>query len=129
MVRFFIYLIKLFWKKHKLEDRVFWFLALFVWIFASLVVWLLAKTLGGKAGLRDTLGIVGYSVGPLIPAALIVNLLITVLGQPISTITSVTWQLYSNFDLIYIPAFVLVVYHCGNGIQASHLLSKTFSSG
>ncbi|MHA2224221.1 MAG: Yip1 family protein [Candidatus Hodarchaeales archaeon] len=105
----------------------FLLLALFGWLVASLVVWLIAKTLGGKAGFRDTLGIVGYSVGPLITASLIVNLLITVLGEPISTIGSSSWKLYSNFELIYIPAFLLVVYHCGNGIQASHLLSKPFS--
>jgi hypothetical protein len=104
-------------------------LALFGWLMSSMIVWLFAKTLGGKAGFRDTLGIVGYSFGPLITASFIANMLIALLGPPIGTVSSTTWVSFAMFDLVYLPFFVLVVYHCGNGIQSAHLLNKYYSYG
>ncbi len=104
-------------------------LALFGWIMASAVIWLLAKTLGGKAGYKDTLGIVGYSLGPLITASLIVNALIFFLGPGLGTVDANTWTSYGIFDLIYIPFIVFVVYHCGNGIRTAHLLNNYYSYG
>ena len=104
-------------------------LALFSWLMISIVIWLIAKTLGGKAGYRDTLGIVGYSLGPLITGSFLINIIIIVIGPPITTITTTTWESYAIFDLFYLPFFVLVVYHCGNGIHKAHLLNKYFSYG
>ncbi|MFX0122178.1 MAG: YIP1 family protein [Candidatus Hodarchaeota archaeon] len=107
-------------------------LAIFGWIVSSLIIWLIAKTLGGKASFRDTQGIVGYSLGPLITASVIINLLIAVLGffgQGLGTITTETWKNYAIFDILYLPFMGLVAYHCGNGIRTAHLLSEYYSYG
>ena len=105
---------------------IFLFLALFGWLLCSLSIWLVAKTLGGKASLRDTYSIVGYSLGPLITGSLVITLLLIFLGP--STITSETYL--SNirfFELIYIPFILISVYHCGNGLQEGHRLNPTYS--
>lgn len=107
----------------------FFILAFFAWLMATLFIWLLAKTLGGKAGFKDTLGIVGYSLGPLITAAFIINLITTLLGPTIDIVTPDTWQNYSLFEILYIPFFVLAAYHCGNGIRTAHLLNKYYAYG
>ncbi|MFX0015549.1 MAG: YIP1 family protein [Promethearchaeota archaeon] len=104
-------------------------LAIFGWFISSLIIWLIAKTLGGKASFRDTQGIVGYSLGPLIPASLIVNLLITFIGTNLDSITTTSWIRYSIFEILYIPFLVLAAYHCGNGIRTAHLLSEYYSYG
>lgn len=104
-------------------------LAIFGWIMVSAVTWLIAKTLGGKAGLKDTLGIVGYSFGPLITASLVVNALIFFLGTGLGTVDVNTWTQYRIFDFVYLPFLVLVVYHCGNGIRTAHLLNDYYSYG
>jgi len=106
-------------------------LAIFGWIISSLIVWLIAKTLGGKASFRDTQGIVGYSFGPLIPASIIISLLITFLGPrlDVGTITSTTWTHYTLFEILYIPFLGLTAYHCGNGIRTAHLLNEYYSYG
>ncbi|MFW9855463.1 MAG: YIP1 family protein [Candidatus Thorarchaeota archaeon] len=111
----------------------FIFFALFAWIVSGIVVWLSAKTLGGKASLRDTMGIVGYSFGPLIPASLLISVLIIILGQgaplgsPITSITPLTSESYVIFEYLYIPFFGWTAYNCGNGIRAAHLLSNLYS--
>lgn len=102
-------------------------LAIFGWIVSSIIVWLIAKVLGGKATFRDTLGIVGYSLGPLITASVIVNILITLL--PIGTIGTSTWESFRLFDFIYIPFLGLAAFHCGNGIRTAHLLNDYYSYG
>ena len=106
----------------------FIFYALFGWVVSGIVVWLSAKTLGGKANLRDTMGIVGYSFGPLITASFFVSLLIIFLGPTMTgSIGPETIQNYFIFELLYIPFFGLTAYHCGNGIRAAHLLSNLYS--
>ncbi|MHA1970128.1 MAG: YIP1 family protein [Candidatus Hodarchaeales archaeon] len=104
-------------------------LALFGWVMISAVVWLIAKTLGGKAGFRDTLSVVGYSFGPLITASLIVNALIFFLGAGLGTVDANTWTQYQIFDFLYLPFIVLVIFHCGNGIRTAHLLNDYYSYG
>ena len=104
-------------------------LALFGWFICSLIIWLIAKTLGGKASFRDTQGIVGYSLGPLIPASIIINIIITFIGPGLSTITTTSWTNYSIFEILYIPFLALVAYHCGNGIRTAHLLNEYYSYG
>jgi len=106
---------------------VFFFLALFGWAIATLIVWLVAKTLGGKAGLRDTFSIVGYSFGPLIAASLIYSIIVIILGAPINSITDVTTENYGIFELVYLPFLAIVAYHCGNGLHSGHLLNPTYS--
>lgn len=106
---------------------MFFFLAVFGWFISSLIVWLLSKTLGGKASLRDTYSIVGYSLGPLITASLLVSLTIVLIGPSISSITTLTWTEFTMFEAIYLPFILIAVYHCGNGIQAGHLLNPTYS--
>lgn len=101
----------------------FIFFALFGWVVSGIVVWLSAKTLGGKANLRDTMGIVGYSFGPLIPASFFVSLLMIFLPWSFS----LTSQDYVIFEFLYIPFLGLSAYHCGNGIRAAHLLSSLYS--
>ncbi len=110
----------------------FLILAIFAWFVTSLVIWLIAKTLGGKAGFRDTQGIVGYSLGPLITASIVVNLLIAILGffgSGLGTITNTTWENFTVFEILYIPFLGLVAYHCGNGIRTAHLLNEYYSYG
>lgn len=106
---------------------IFLFLALFGWLLCSLSIWLVAKTLGGKASLRDTYSIVGYSFGPLITASLVISVLILILGGPLSSVDTSTWLDYAIFDLIYIPFILVSVYHCGNGLQEGHRLNPTYS--
>ncbi|UCG01582.1 MAG: YIP1 family protein [Candidatus Heimdallarchaeota archaeon] len=104
-------------------------LAIFGWFICSLIIWLIAKTLGGKASFRDTQGIVGYSLGPLIPASVIINVIITFIGPGLGTITTTTYTNYTIFELLYIPFLVLTAYHCGNGIRTAHLLNEYYSYG
>jgi hypothetical protein len=106
---------------------IFLFLALFGWAITTLVIYLGAKTLGGKAGLRDTFSIVGYSFGPLIPASLIYSLLVIILGATIQGITATTVETFGIFELIYFPFLVFIAYHCGNGLHSGHLLNPTYS--
>ncbi|MHA2175471.1 MAG: YIP1 family protein [Candidatus Hodarchaeales archaeon] len=110
-----------------LTGFVFLFLSVFGWLISSLVIWLISKTLGGKASLRDTYSIVGYSLGPLITASLLVSLAIILIGPPISSITTLTWTEFTMFEAIYLPFLLIAVYHCGNGIQSGHLLNPTYS--
>jgi hypothetical protein len=110
-----------------LTGFVFLFLSVFGWFISSLVIWLISKTLGGKASLRDTYSIVGYSLGPLITASLLVSLAIILIGPPISSITTLTWTEFTMFEAIYLPFLLIAVYHCGNGIQSGHLLNPTYS--
>jgi len=105
----------------------FFLLALFAWFILSTAIWLLAKTLGGKAGYRDTMSVVGYSVSPLISGSLIISLIVVLIGPPISNITTVTWEQFTLFEVLYLPFIVLAAYHCGNGLRASHLLSEPYS--
>ncbi len=106
---------------------MFFFLSVFGWLICSLIVWLLSKTLGGKASLRDTYSIVGYSLGPLITASLLVSLVIVLVGPSISSIDTLTWTKFTMFEALYLPFILMVVYHCGNGIQSGHLLNPTYS--
>lgn len=106
---------------------VFLFLALFGWAIITLIVWLIAKTLGGKAGLRDTFSIVGYSFGPLITASLIYSIVVIILGAPISGIVPTTTENYWIFEIIFLPFLAIVAYHCGNGLHSGHLLNPTYS--
>jgi hypothetical protein len=105
----------------------FLFLAIFGWIIASLVIWLIAKTLGGKASLRDTYSIVGYSLGPLIPASLLISIIIVFLGPVIGVITPTTAMSFGIFEVVYLPFLGICAYHCGNGLQSGHLLNPTYS--
>ena len=109
----------------------FIFLVIFGWFISSLIIWLVAKTLGGKATFRDTQGIVGYSLGPLITASIIVNVLITFLGPGLGSVITLDapWMGYSPFEILYIPFIALTVYHCGNGIRTAHLLNEYYSYG
>ncbi len=104
-------------------------LALFGWFIIGLIIWILAKTLGGKAGLRDTLGILGYSFGPLITASFVINIIIVFIGPVISSIATTTWRSFNLFEIFYIPFIALCAYHCGNGIHSAHLLNNTYSYG
>ena len=106
---------------------VFFFLALFGWAIITLIIWLVAKTLGGKAGLRDTFSIVGYSFGPLITASLLISVIIVILGPGMGIITPTTAENYGIFEIIYLPFLVFVAYHCGNGLISGHLLNPTYS--
>ena len=106
---------------------MFLLLALFGWFLSSVFIWLVAKTLGGKASLRDTYSIVGYSLGPLIPASLVIAVLVIFLGRPIGTVSATTYLQYTIFDLLYIPFIFISVYHCGNGLQEGHRLNPTYS--
>ncbi|MFX0049789.1 MAG: Yip1 family protein [Candidatus Hermodarchaeota archaeon] len=102
-------------------------LAFFGWLFCGFIIWLIATRLGGRAGFRDTLGIVGYSFGPLITASICVNLVILVLGPPIGTVSTTTWTSFTIFEILYIPFIALAAYHCGNGISTAHLLREQYS--
>ncbi|MHA1542569.1 MAG: YIP1 family protein [Candidatus Hodarchaeales archaeon] len=106
---------------------IFFFLALFGWTVVTLIIWLVAKTLGGKAGLRDTFSIVGYSFGPLVTASLIFSVVVIILGAPINGIVPTTTENYGLFEIIYLPFLAIVAYHCGNGLHSSHLLNPTYS--
>ncbi len=119
----FIYFLILPW----LAGIAFLILALFGWIITTLVIWLIAKTLGGKASLRDTYSIVGYSLGPLITASLVVSIFIILLGSPLNTVDNTTWMNYAIFEIIYLPFLAVCAYHCGNGLQSGHLLNPTYS--
>jgi hypothetical protein len=105
----------------------FLLLALFGWIISSIVIWLVAKTLGGKASLRDTYSIVGYSLGPLITASLVVSIVVILLGSPLQV--NDTWASagYAIFEIFYLPFLAICAYHCGNGLQSGHLLNPTYS--
>lgn len=104
-------------------------LALFGWLASGFVTWLIARLLGGKAGFRDTLGIVGYSLGPLITASVVINLIILVLGPQYGTIDTESWTAITIFEALYIPFLALSAYHCGNGIRTAHLLNNIYSYG
>ena len=106
---------------------IFFFLALFGWAITTLIVWLVAKTLGGKAGLRDTFSIVGYSFGPLITASLVYSVIVIILGAPINSIIPTTMENYWIFEIIYLPFLAIVAYHCGNGLHSGHLLNPIYS--
>ena len=105
----------------------FFLLALFGWLVCSIVIWLVAKTLGGKASLRDTYSIVGYSFGPLITASLIISVVIIFIGSPLSLTDTWSSSGYSFFEIIYLPFIALCAYHCGNGLHSGHLLNPTYS--
>ncbi|PWI48652.1 hypothetical protein CEE45_05425 [Candidatus Heimdallarchaeota archaeon B3_Heim] len=105
----------------------FLILALFGWIASTLVIWLIAKTLGGKASLRDTYSIVGYSLGPLITASLVVSFVIIILGRPLDVTDTWLSSGYAIFDMLYLPFLAVCAYHCGNGLQSGHLLNPTYS--
>jgi hypothetical protein len=107
----------------------FFVIAIFGWFTSGIITWLAAKTLGGKAGLRDTLGILGYSLSPLIVGSLLINVLIVFLGPNLSTITLNSWTNYALFEILYLPFLALAAYHCGNGIHTAHLLNYTYSYG
>jgi hypothetical protein len=102
-------------------------LAIFGWLICGLVTWLIAKTLGGKAGYRDTLGVIGYALGPLITASVIISLIIVVIGTPLSSINATSSTTFTIFDMIYLPFLALVAYHAANGIRTAHLLSNLYS--
>jgi hypothetical protein len=107
---------------------IFFFLALFGWFLCSISIWLVAKTLGGKATLRETYSVVGYSLGPLIPASLVITLLlISPLAPIITTVHAGTYLAYTIFEVVYIPFILIAVYHCGNGLQEGHRLNPTYS--
>jgi hypothetical protein len=105
----------------------FLILALFGWLITSIIIWLVAKTLGGKASLRDTYSIVGYSFGPLITASLVVSIVIILLGRPLQPNDTWISAGYTLFEFIYIPFLAISAYHCGNGLQSGHLLNPTYS--
>ncbi|MHA1214944.1 MAG: YIP1 family protein [Candidatus Hodarchaeales archaeon] len=105
----------------------FFVLAFFAWIISGVIIWLVAKTLGGKTGFRDTLGILGYSLGPLITGSLLISIVIILIGPPITTIDATTWESFKIFDIIYVPFIVFAAYHCGNGIKTAHLLNEPYS--
>ncbi len=105
----------------------FLFLALFGWLICTLVIWLIAKTLGGKASLRDTYSIVGYSFGPLITASLLISVVIILLGSPLEIGDTLSSSGYGIFHILYLPFIAFCAYHCGNGLQSGHLLNPTYS--
>ena len=105
----------------------FLLLALFGWLISSIVVWLVAKTLGGKASLRDTYSIVGYSLGPLITASLLISIIVILIGRPLQTNDTWISAGYAIFEVLYLPFLGICAYHCGNGLQSGHLLNPTYS--
>lgn len=102
----------------------FLLLALFGWFALGAISWFLAKMLGGKSGLKDTLSLFGYSLAPLIPASFVIGILISFLGQYAPTITPTTGEQYSIFDFVYLPFIAFAAYHFGNGLRYSHLMKK-----
>ncbi len=110
-----------------LTGIAFFILAVFGWIVSTIIIWLVAKTLGGKASLRDTYSIVGYSLGPLITACLIISLVTILLGKPLDVTDTRLSSGYAIFDIIYLPFLAICAYHCGNGLQSGHLLNPTYS--
>ncbi len=102
-------------------------LAIFGWLTSGLLTWLIAKTLGGKAGYRDTLGVIGYALGPLITASVVISLIIVIIGAPLSSIDANSSTAFTIFDMIYLPFLALVAHHAANGIRTAHLLSNLYS--
>lgn len=72
-----------------------------IWIFGSLVIFLLARVLGGEVNYSQCLGVIGYSLLPLIIAATIlpVTSFIPYVGSIIKLI-GVSWAAYSAGSLL-----------------------------
>ncbi|XP_061914974.1 protein YIPF4 isoform X1 [Entelurus aequoreus] len=92
------------WKRFLEQRRLFnevvsWIIT--IWIFGSLTIFLLARVLGGEVSYGQVLGVIGYSLLPLI----VVAPLLVVIGsfQLISTLTKlfgVFWAAYSAASLL-----------------------------
>lgn len=94
-----------------------------MWIFGSLVIFLLARVLGGEVNYSQCLGVIGYSVLPLVVTATTLPLVSSFhyLGVLIKLL-GVTWATYSAGSLLCVqelqnkrplllyPVFLLYVY-------------------
>ncbi|XP_041469490.1 protein YIPF4-like [Lytechinus variegatus] len=72
-----------------------------IWIFGSLVIFLLARVLGGEVNYSQCLGVIGYSLLPLIIAATVlpVTRYIPFIGSIVKLI-GVSWAAYSAGSLL-----------------------------
>ncbi|XP_071504371.1 protein YIPF4-like [Diadema antillarum] len=72
-----------------------------IWIFGSLVIFLLARVLGGEVNYSQCLGVIGYSLLPLIIVATIlpVTHFIPIIGTLVKLI-GVSWAAYSAGSLL-----------------------------
>eukprot|EP00053_Salpingoeca_punica_P004721 m.50599 g.50599 ORF g.50599 m.50599 type:complete len:241 (+) comp12919_c0_seq1:55-777(+) len=94
-----------------------------IWIFGSILIFLLARVLGGEVGFSETLGVIGYSLLPLILTGALMPFVrgIAYLGELIKLI-GVAWASYSAGSmlvtaelekkkiLLLYPIFLLYVY-------------------
>jgi len=94
-----------------------------IWIFGTLIVFLLARVLGGEVTYSECLGVVGYSLLPLCLIALILPVFKnTVILSFVFKVIGVIWATYSagsllcvdelqeKWSLILYPIFLLYIY-------------------
>ncbi|XP_064602904.1 protein YIPF4-like [Liolophura sinensis] len=94
-----------------------------IWIFGSLIIFLLARVLGGEVNYSQCLGVIGYSVLPLVITASILPLLSTYKYISMTfRILGVLWAAYSAGSLLCVqelqqkrplllyPIFLLYIY-------------------
>ncbi|XP_023210802.1 protein YIPF4-like [Centruroides sculpturatus] len=94
-----------------------------MWIFGSLVIFLLARVLGGEVSYSQCLGVIGYSVLPLVITATILPLLYSlVYVSMFIKLMGVIWATYSAGSLLCVqelqnkrplllyPIFLLYIY-------------------
>lgn len=94
-----------------------------MWIFGSLVIFLLARVLGGEVSYSQCLGVIGYSVLPLVITATILPLLYSLVYISVCVkLMGVIWATYSAGSLLCVqelqnkrplllyPIFLLYIY-------------------
>ncbi len=101
-------------------------LAIPTWYVYSFIVWGIAKLLDGKGTYSETLGLLGYTLSPVVVNQFLADIILLIIGPRGSALLS--YEASTMFAALNLPGFLAALYLAWLGLIEVHRLSKQYSA-